>query len=190
MSQNLRYYTTAVFGLEHVIRLVPDEAWDSPSPCDLWTAREVAGHAMGVVNNVAARAGVGDPIDVFADVGLIAGHDPATRFRQIRDRYLDAMDRAGALQTEVQSSLGQMPMDAFLFNMTADTLIHSWDLARAAGVDSTLDPGLVAVVHASLIERDSPALRAPGRYGEPLTLAESVNAQDELIAFTGRDPHW
>ncbi len=190
MSQNLRHYTTAVFGLEHVIRLVPDEAWESPSPCDEWTAREVAGHAMGVISNVAARAGVGDPIDVFANVGLIAGDDPAARFRQIRDRYLDAMDHPGAIQTVIQSSLGEMPMDAFLFNMTADTLIHSWDLARAAGVDSTLDPGLVAVVHASLIERDSPALRAPGRYGAALTGAKGVNAQDELIAFTGRNPRW
>src|SRR5688500_20344939 len=99
MSENLRRYTTIMFGFEHVLRLVPASAWSNASPCDEWTARQVAGHAMSVVNNIAARGGVGTAVDAFGDLDAIAGDDPLGTFRAIRDRYLEATDRPGALQT-------------------------------------------------------------------------------------------
>ena len=49
MSENLRNYTVAVFGFEHVLRAVRADQWNNASPCAEWTARDVAGHAMGVV---------------------------------------------------------------------------------------------------------------------------------------------
>ncbi len=60
MSGSLRLYTSILFGFEYVGRSVPATAWDDPSPCEGWTAREVAGHAMSVVNNIALlpRAGL------------------------------------------------------------------------------------------------------------------------------------
>lgn len=190
MSDNLRLYTTIVFGLEHVLQQVPSDAWDNPSPCDRWTARQVAGHAIGVVNNVAARAGIGENLDVFGDVGAIAGDDPAESFRPIRTRYLEAMDRPGALQLTVTSSFGEMSADRFLGLMAADTLIHSWDVARATGVDERLDPDAVRLVYRDLRQRDESVMRAPGRYVAALELAggEAASAQDRLLAFTGRDP--
>ena len=190
MSDNLRLYTTIVFGLEHVLRQVPSDAWDNPSPCDRWTARQVAGHAIGVVNNVAARAGVGENLDVFGDIGAIAGDDPAESFRPIRTRYLEAMDRPGALQRTVTSSFGEMSLDRFLGLMAADTLIHSWDIARATGVDERLDPDAVRLVYRDLQQRDEAVMRAPGRYVTALEPAggAAASAQDRLLAFTGRDP--
>ena len=81
MSENLRRYTTIMFGFEHVLRLVPDSAWSNRSPCEEWNARQVAGHAMSVVNNIAARGGVGTVVDAFGDVDGVrrrrsAGHVP------------------------------------------------------------------------------------------------------------------
>ena len=82
MSENLRHYTTIMFGFEHVLRLVPESAWSNASPCDEWNARQVAGHAMSVVNNIAARGGVGTVVDPFADLDAIAGDDPLASFRR------------------------------------------------------------------------------------------------------------
>src|SRR4051794_13973557 len=163
MSENLRNYTTIMFGFEHVLRLVPAQAWTNPSPCDEWNARQVAGHAMGVVNNIAARAGVGTVLDPFANLDGIAGEDPLASFLPIRDRYLAATDRAGALQTRFTSSVGEVTLDEYLGKMCADTLIHTWDLARAARVDDTLDPGSVSRVTAAWADSTGP-VRAPGRY--------------------------
>ena len=188
MSENLRNYTTIMFGFEHVLRLVPAEAWTNPSPCDEWNARQVAGHAMGVVNNIAARAGVGAVLDPFAHLDGIAGDDPVASFRPIRDRYLEATDRSGALQTRFTSSAGEVTLDEYLGKMCPDTLIHTWDLARAARVDDTLDPGSVTRLLAEWLSGDGP-VRAPGRYGDALDIDLTAD-QDRLIAYTGRDPRW
>ena len=191
MSENLRLYTTILFGFEHVLRSVPADAWENQSPCEEWTTRQVAGHAMGVVSNVAARGGVGAVVDVFGDVATIAGDDPVESFRQIRDRYLTATDRPGALQTPIKSSLGEMTLDDYLGLMCADTLVHTWDIARAAGVDDTLDPGAVRLVYAGYVAWDQETMRQPGRYGAAVELGgadSTLSEQDRLIAFTGRDP--
>lgn len=188
MSENLRLYTSILFGFEHVLRSVPADAWDLPSPCEGWTARQAAGHAMGVVNNIAARGGVGEAVDPFGDVAAIAGVDPAETFRHIRNRFLEATDRHGALQAVITSSLGEMTLDQYIGQMCSDTLVHTWDVARATGVDERLDPDAVHVVYAAYLARDSDAMRRPGRYGERVESADLSSEQDRLIAFTGRDP--
>lgn len=190
MSANLRMYTTVVFGFEHVLRLVPGDAWDRKSPCEGWSARDVAGHAMGVVNNVAARGGVGTAVDPFGDVGAIAGDDPLSTFRGIRDRYLEATDRPGALQTVITSSLGEVTLDDYIGMMVADTLVHTWDLARAAGLDVDLEPAAVERVYANYLKRSEESMRKPGGYDAAVTVDDAADAQTRLIAFTGRDPHW
>jgi uncharacterized protein (TIGR03086 family) len=187
MSQNLRSYLVAVFGMEAVIAAAPPESWDNPSPCEGWTARDVAGHAMGVIHNVAARAGVGDVIDPFATPGAIAGADVLASWRGVRNRLLEAVDRPGALQQEITSSFGTMNVDGFLAVMTGDAVIHTWDIARATGGNERLDPDLVIEVRKGLAARDEKLLRAPGRYAAPLT-ADASDAQTELLAFAGRRP--
>ena len=72
--------------------------------------------------------------------------------------------------------------------MCPDTLIHTWDLARAARVDDTLDPGSVSRLLDEWLVGDGP-VRAPGRYGDAVD-ARIETEQDRLIAYTGRDPRW
>ena len=188
MSENLRLYTSIVFGFEHVLRLVPADAWDDPSPCEGWTARDVAGHAMSVVNNVAARAGIGRQVDVFKDLARWAGDDPATNFRAVRNRYLEATDQPGALQRPVTSRLGEMTLDRFLGQMCVDTLVHTWDVARATGVDERLDPDAVSAVLRDLLARDSDLVRGPDRYADAVDLGADVDEQRRLLAYSGRTP--
>ncbi len=188
MSINSRNYITAIFGFDHIMRGVPANAWDNPSPCSEWTARDVAGHAMGVVSNVGARAGVGELLDVFKDVGAIAGPDPYAAWYVIRNRTLDALDRPGALQTTFRSSLGDVVLDDYILQMTVDLVVHSWDVARATGGDERLDPQLVAVSYTRLQKMDPAIARAPGRYAEVVALDGAVDLQTELLTFAGRNP--
>ena len=51
----------------------------------------------------------------------------------------------GALDGTVSLSRGPMPAADYCWEMTADALIHSWDLARGIGADDTLDAELVAL---------------------------------------------
>ncbi len=188
MSVNSRNYITALFGFDYIMRGVPVDAWDNPSPCSEWTARDVAGHAMGVVSNVGARAGVGKALDVFKDVGAIAGSDPYAAWHVIRNRTLDALDRPGALQTTFGSSLGDVVLDDYILQMTVDIVVHGWDVARATGGDERLDPQLVEVAYARLKKMDPKVARAPGRYADVVAVDGAVDLQTELLRFAGRQP--
>jgi uncharacterized protein (TIGR03086 family) len=188
MSVNLRNYITAIFGFDHIMRDVPAGAWDNPSPCSEWNARAVAGHAMGVVSNVGARASGGQLLDVFKDVGAIAGPDPYATWFDIRNRTLAALDRPGVLQTAFRSSLGEVVLDDYILQMTLDLVVHTWDVARATGGDERLDPQLVAVSYARLQNFDPDMARAPGRYAEAVHVDGAVDPQTELLRFAGREP--
>jgi uncharacterized protein (TIGR03086 family) len=187
MSQNLRNYIAAIYGLDHVLRLVPDDAWERPSPCEGWAVRDVTGHAIGVVSNVAARCGHGELLDVFAEKpGQIAGDEPYATWSEIRNRVVEALDQPGVLQRDIGSSMGSMTVDAFIANMCADAVIHTWDIARGAGVDERLDTSLVHYVDAIIRARDEAVNRAPKRFVPPVDVSDTADAQTRLLAFAGR----
>ena len=189
MSTNLRLYTSILFGFEYAVRSVPAGKWDEPSPCDGWTRREVAGHAMGVVNNIAARGGVGSVVDPFSNIADFAGPNPYETFRRCRDRYLLATDHDGALQTMIKSRLGEMTLDTYIGKMCIDTLVHTWDVSHGAGADDTLDPDAVHAVWSqvsSAAADGTDLVRAEGFF-DPELAAAGTSETDLLIAFTGRD---
>jgi uncharacterized protein (TIGR03086 family) len=187
VSQNLRNYIAAIYGLDHVLRLVPDNAWDQPSPCEGWTVRDATGHAIGVVSNVAARCGMGDVVDVFTDnPAQIAGADPYATWFEIRSRVTLALDQPGVLQQPVQSSMGLSTIDRFIAHMCADAVIHTWDIARGAGVDERLDASLVSFVHTVTRGRGEEINRAPKRYVSEVEVPDSADAQTRLLAYSGR----
>ncbi|MCP9972699.1 maleylpyruvate isomerase N-terminal domain-containing protein [Actinomadura madurae] len=44
MAHNLSGYHRALDLFEGLVAGVPRDGWDAPSPCEGWTARDVAGH--------------------------------------------------------------------------------------------------------------------------------------------------
>ncbi|MGH1503241.1 MAG: TIGR03086 family metal-binding protein [Acidimicrobiales bacterium] len=186
MSDNLRTYTKAVYGFDHVVRLVPDDAWDDASPCEGWTARDVLGHVVAVQRYLLSLVeGTAPTMDPFTDPGQHAGDDPAATWAETRDALLEALDQAGVLQRVVQSFWGEMPIDSTLSNNLADTTVHSWDLARATGVDERLDQGVAERALAQI----TPAvehMRAGGMLG-PAADAVDDSASARLLALSGRE---
>jgi len=190
VSENLRLYTTVVFGLEQTLARVPPGAWDGPSPCEGWTVREVAGHAMAVTRNIAARASGGEVLDAFTDVAAIAGDDPVATFRMHRTQFLEATDRRGALQVPVASRVGDMTVDSYMAFMRSDTFVHTWDIARGAAIDPHFDPRMVSLILADYLARDMTPLRVPQRYDEERAAPDDAGELARLVAFTGREPAW
>ena len=77
--------------------------------------------------------------------------------------------------------------DAIATFVLGDVLVHTWDLARATGLDETLDAD---IVHDMLIGMEplDEMLRASGQYGPRVEVAPDADEQARLIAFTGRTP--
>jgi uncharacterized protein (TIGR03086 family) len=70
---------------------------------------------------------------------------------------------------------------------TGDVLVHTWDLARATGLDETLDAGEVHALFVSMEPADE-ALRSSGHFGPKVAVPDDADEQTKLIAFTGRRP--
>jgi uncharacterized protein (TIGR03086 family) len=70
---------------------------------------------------------------------------------------------------------------------TPDVLIHTWDLARATGLDEALDAEEVHRFVESMEPMDA-MLRESGHYGPRVVVPDDADEQTRLIAFVGRQP--
>ena len=99
-------------------------------------------------------------------------------------------DPATAQRVLSNPHIGDLPLpDAVHRFYTTDVFLHTWDLARAAGVDPGLDPAHCEELLAGMSSIED-MLRASGQYGPAMPVAADAPAQDRLAAFIGRDPSW
>ena len=69
--------------------------------------------------------------------------------------------------------------------LCADTLIHTWDLARATGQPEDLDPTAVGKAMEFLTPIDD-AIRGPGRFAAKIQPSPDAGDQTRLLNFSGR----
>jgi len=141
MSDNLLAYIKGLFCFDAVVQRTDRARWDDPSPCERWTARGVVNHNALVCFMIAEMAR-GNPAVVpagsvergrpapSADGFVFAPHlaqrfvgaddDPVEVWNRRRDDVLAALDRPGALQTEVRSPWGHPTVDAFLLTVRSN----------------------------------------------------------------------
>jgi uncharacterized protein (TIGR03086 family) len=182
MSENLRNYTKVLYGFEHVLRLVPEKALSKRSPCEGWKGVDVIAHSLGGVQSV---------FDAVTKAAMPTkmpklGTDPLATYSKLRDKTLEALDHAGALQKISQTWFGAMPVDSFLPWMGADLTVHTWDLARTAKVDERLDPKLCKDQLALWKTIPREMLRGSGMFGAAIKSAPGADAQTKMLNFTGR----
>ena len=160
--------------------------WHEPTPCREWDVRELVNHLLveqlWVPPLLAGRtvAEVGDRFD-----GDQLGKDPKAAWDAASEAALAAFDEPSALQRTVHLSYGDTPASTYCWEMTADLVVHSWDLARGIGGNEALDPELVAVVY----ERTEPhaaALHESGLFDPPVAVPPGADLQVRLLALFGR----
>lgn len=66
-----------------------------------------------------------------------------------------------------------------------DVLIHGWDLAKATGQDSRIDPELVDAC-LEVVEPQAELFRGAGVFGPAITPPPGAGAQERLLALLGR----
>ena len=186
MSANLRAFTQAVYAFDAVAQRVPDDAWDSPSPCQGWTARQVAGHVIWATLNVAAMAGDAEAPRARPEAE-VAGDDPLAAWASARDAALEALDHEGALQQEGPTPFGEISVDRFLGIYAVDPLIHAWDLGQATGVPAVLEPALCDR-YSDQLAKAGDAIRGPGMFDAAVDLSDDADPVARLVAMAGRDP--
>jgi uncharacterized protein (TIGR03086 family) len=185
VSDNSEKFRRAVAGMSAVVEAVPIDEWSASSPCAEWTAGHVVGHVIGAFHRVSAvETGTSFGPD---DHVVAVGDDPAAAYAEARDRALGVLTEDN-LAKNVQSPMGQIPLDqqVGMFS-TPDVLIHTWDLAKAVGIDVKLDAGLVQETYDALLPMDD-MIRMAGVFGPKVEPPPGADLQTTLMCFTGRQP--
>jgi uncharacterized protein (TIGR03086 family) len=162
---------------------VPVGAWDNPAPCEGWVARDVIRHLVEWVpgffqNHAGLDLGAMPSVD----------DDPAAAWQALDRSIRAALADPEAATREFEGPMGPMTLaDAIDSFCLGDVLVHTWDLARATGLDERLDP---AEVHRQYepMEGMEEAMRGSGHFGPRVPVPDDADEQTKLIAFTGRQP--
>jgi uncharacterized protein (TIGR03086 family) len=156
--------------------------WSAPSPCEGWTARDVVAHVIS--SHRAALAEVEDP---GSEEGPVGNHGDITAAWHSASEALNAAlaDPSKASRV-IANPLGDMPFEALVGRLLcADTVIHTWDLARATGQDERLDAAAVEAAFDLLLPLDG-QVRQPGLFGPEIEPPPGADRQTELLCFLGR----
>jgi uncharacterized protein (TIGR03086 family) len=161
------------------------DRWDAPTPCAGWTARDVAGHVIGGQHELRALATGEPPPGIGRAPGRFAGTDVPQSWRAARKDCAAALTPEALRRPIPFGAMGEVPLGDLLDGYILELLIHSWDLARAAGVPCRLDPGLVHHTFATAHVL-APAMRAAGLLAPPLPAPPGADELTRLLAFLGR----
>lgn len=174
--------------LERVVRLLPADSWELPTPADV-TVRELVEHVVAG-NRYAAL--------------LVTGLTAAEARSRLADDQLGVDARAAVVESSaaqlaafaatpddlvVRHPAGDLSPSAFLRYRLVDLVVHAWDLLRAAGLDETLDPAVVSGLWSS-VEPHLPEMLAFGAYGDGPSgdLPPDAPTQARLLDAFGRRP--
>jgi uncharacterized protein (TIGR03086 family) len=147
-------------------------------------ARDVVGHLVEWVPPF-----LHDAAGVELPAGPSIGTDPAQAWLTMSDgiqTLLDDPDEASRSFSHPRAGQHRLD-DAIAMFFLGEVLIRTWDLARATGLDETLDAGEVARMFEGLQAIDE-VLRQSGQYRAKVSVDEDADLQTQLIAFTGRRP--
>ncbi|MCU1391720.1 MAG: hypothetical protein JWM34_148 [Ilumatobacteraceae bacterium] len=183
-SENADRYRRVAAGFTQRVQAIHGDAWLRPAPCEGWVAIDVVRHLVEWVPPLLA-----DGTGVELPTGSSVEADPAAAWLTMSDgiqSLLDDPDQADLVFDHPM--VGRHRVDEAVMNFVlTDVLVHTWDLARAAGLDETLDAAEVARMFDGIQDIDA-LLRESGHYGPKVEVASSADTQTQLIAFLGRQP--
>lgn len=162
---------------------VADDGWDAPTPCAGWVARDIVAHMAEWMPAFLAAAGATLP------PGPSVAADPAGAWRHLAAGVQSLLDDPDTANREFDAGPpGRMTVARAVDSvLLGDVVIHTWDLARAAGLDETLDADIVSEMLAGMQPLDE-MLRQSGHFGPKVAVPDDADDQTKLLAFTGRTP--
>lgn len=174
-----------------VVDNIEPQQLDDPSPCDAWTVREVLNHITGGAEMFALCVREGSvPEAALGELmtGDRLGDDYKGAFHRAAAAANEAFGTPGAMDRIVRLPFGEMPAGMAVNIAIFDVTTHAWDLAKATGQSTDLDPEIAAVAYQVAQAMLSDDMRATGRFGPAVDVPADATAADRLAAFTGRTP--
>lgn len=158
--------------------------WDAPTPVKEWRARDIVEHLIDWYESV---------LEGWVDMDLPDRDpqaDPATAWRTRSADVQELLDNSELATIPLADgpfagqTIAEMTGELYI----SDIYMHTWDLARSAGVEPEMDPEYAETMLDGMIPIET-MLRQSGQYG-PAVETDSEDPIERLMAFIGRDPRW
>lgn len=180
MSEVSERYERVADGFGARLSGVGAEHWAVPTPCSEWDVRTLVTHVIATHGRVLASLTGSAPVEVDAEAELIAQWSPA------RCAVAAALADPAQSQSIVGGMFGEQSFESLVSRLLcADTLFHTWDLARATGQDEHLDPDAAAKALELLTPLDE-TIRRPGGFATKIPPPPGADVQTHLLCFGGR----
>jgi uncharacterized protein (TIGR03086 family) len=172
-----------------VIARTPPEDAALPTPCASWDVRALIGHVLLDVERFTATAR-DEPWEDH-ETGVDDGRWTES-YRRAADGLRAAWEREGALDRTVKSPSGEVPVTWSIGLQIADLVVHAWDLAKATGQSTALDPELGEMAldwgRRNLRPEFRGAEGSGKSFGPEVRVPDDAPVYDRLAAFFGRTP--
>src|SRR3954468_4108284 len=167
MSEITERYERITGQFTERVRAVPAAAWDNPSPCEGWTARDVVGHLTEWIPAFFGSQGV-----EFPSVPSVQD-DPVGAWETVQETIAKALADPATAAKQIETPFAKQSFaETVDMIVTGDVFTHTWDLARATGQDETLDPDQLQRMIAGMGAIPEEALRSDGMFGPPVDVPE------------------
>ena len=181
MSDITERYERVTSQFTERVRAVPPGAWDNPSPCEGWTARDVVGHLTQWIPGFFGSQGVEFPAVPSVEDDPVGAWE--TVQATIAGALADPVMAAKQIETPFSSQSLAETVDLIVIG---DVFTHTWDLARATGQPETLDPDQLQRMVAGIGQMPEEMLRADGMFGPRIDVPDDADDQTRLLGYFGR----
>jgi uncharacterized protein (TIGR03086 family) len=177
--------------VQRVVDNIEPGQLDDETPCADWDVRALLNHITGGGEMFAVCVDEGSISDdklVVLMTGDNLGDDYRSAFKTAAGRALAAFERPGADDTMVTLPFGEMPAGVAMQIAVFDLTVHAWDLAKATGQSTALDPQVLGAALETGRQMIGPEMREGGMFGAEVRVAPDAPLQDQLAGFAGRQP--
>jgi len=180
MSEVSDRYRVVADGFTARVAGVPADRWEVGTPCTDWTVLDLVAHVINTHRRVIASLDGTEVPDVDSTGDLLSQWSDASV--DVAAALADP-DRAATVSTGM---FGEQSFESLVGRLVvSDTLVHTWDLARATGQDEALDPGAVSK-SMEFLEPIDDAIRRPGGFAPKITPPPGADEQTRFLSFCGR----
>jgi uncharacterized protein (TIGR03086 family) len=173
-----------------VLAMMSSADLDRRTPCASWNVRDVVNHIVGGAGFFAELAENGAVTDRGDDADCTAT-DFAAAFRREAERLVAAFRAPGAMTKPMTMPIGELPGSVCVWIAAGDIFTHGWDLAKATGQPTDLDPDVAARLLAQIepiLPDEMRGADGEAAFGPRVEIDSSAPAADRLAAFEGRHP--
>lgn len=180
-----KFFAAALHHADRAVSQIKSDQWQSDTPDTEWDVRQLLRHMVyelaWVPDLLAGRtlAQIGDKYE-----GDILGRDPLASWQDAQQAAITAANMVD-LKGTVHLSYANVTAEDNLYECGGDVFIHGWDMARAIGVDDSLDPKLAKIIYDKVRPR-AQEFAASGLFGKPIKVASDAPIATKLLAFYGR----